>query len=346
MKRHLLSLLKIGIPLAILAYLLWDAKNDDAFGALRQQYTQFGFRWGLLGAAWACCGAAVLTTLLRWYLLIRALNISVRLGDCLRLGFLGYLFNLAPMGIVGGDLLKAVMLARRQRHRHAQAFATVAVDRVIGLYMLFVVASVAILLAGFHRHEMRNIRLICWGTLALTALATAVIAVPFVRGMGRRDLPEKLGRIRYLGPPLEHLVEAMQMYRRRFHVLAVAAAMSAAVHTLFTTGIYLITLGLYQEVHKLSLDWEFIVAPLSASTGVIPLVMGPFEVVLTFLYETVFEFTEGQGLVVALAYRLITVLIAAVGVCYYVGSRREVAEVIHQAQQEQQAGHQPQGQTA
>jgi len=42
----------------------------------------------------------------------------------------------------------------------------------------------------------------------------------------------------------------------------------------------------------------------------------------------------GQGLVVALAYRLITVLIAALGIPYYFRYRREMSEVIHEAEQE------------
>ena len=46
----------------------------------------------------------------------------------------------------------------------------------------------------------------------------------------------------------------------------------------------------------------------------------------------------GQGLVVALVYRLITLLIAALGVFYYLGNRREMAEVIHEAEHEEVAG--------
>ena len=38
----------------------------------------------------------------------------------------------------------------------------------------------------------------------------------------------------------------------------------------------------------------------------------------------------GQGLVVALCYRLISVLVAALGIDYYIGNRREVSEAIHE----------------
>ena len=54
MKKLLIILAKTGIPVAILAYLFWRAWHDDAVGALRAQYKEFGFEWELLAAAWAC----------------------------------------------------------------------------------------------------------------------------------------------------------------------------------------------------------------------------------------------------------------------------------------------------
>ena len=44
---------------------------------------------------------------------------------------------------------------------------------------------------------------------------------------------------------------------------------------------------------------------------------------------------KGQGLVVSLVYRLITLLIAGLGVFYYFGNRRELVEVIHEAEEEE-----------
>ncbi|MHC4178978.1 MAG: lysylphosphatidylglycerol synthase transmembrane domain-containing protein, partial [Planctomycetota bacterium] len=245
MKKFLITLLKIGIPVAILAYLFWQASHDDAFKKLQSQYREFGFDWGLLVAAWACCATAVLITLVRWHYLVRALEIPLSLNDALRIGLMGYLFKLAPMGIVGGDLLKAVMLAQRQRERRAQAFATVAADRVIGLYMLFVVASVAIVLTDFVNHHVREIRVISWGTLAMTVVATMAIVALFIPGASGGRITRSLSNMRYVGPSLQHLIEAMRMYRRKVHVLIVAAAMSVGVHSLFTMGIYLITIGFY-----------------------------------------------------------------------------------------------------
>ena len=70
----------------------------------------------------------------------------------------------------------------------------------------------------------------------------------------------------------------------------------------------------------------------------IPVPLVPFQLVLDFLYTHVPvagpPIIVGQGLVVALVYRLITLLIAALGAFDYLGNRREMAEVIHEAEKE------------
>lgn len=333
MRKLLITLLKIGVSAGILAYLVYDAQRNDAFGNLMKQPKN----WPVLGLALLACFSAVLLTLIRWYYLVRALDLPFSFKDSLRLGFLGYLFNLAPMGIVGGDLLKAVMLARIQPGRRPEAVATVAVDRVVGLYMLFVVASVAILLTGFMYSPHREIKIMCRAVLLLTGVSTGLVAVTLLPGMTHTWLAGHLSRIPYAGEAAWQLVDAVWMYRRKPVELAVSAVMSVGVHSLFTLGVFLIASGLYRFVPTLGM--HFVFSPLSAATGVLPIPVGPFEYVLDRLYlfapmPAGAAMTAGQGLVVALGYRIITVLIAAVGICYYLISRQEVSEVLHEVEEE------------
>lgn len=332
MKRLLVTLLKITLSVAIVAYLVWQAQQDNAFTNLRDQPK----RWGMLVVAWFFCAGAVLTTIVRWHYLIRAVDIPSRLANSLRIGFLGYMFNLAPLGIVGGDAIKAVMLAREFKGSQARSLASVVVDRLIGLYMLFVVASVAIVLTGFSQVDDPVIVQICWithGITALGAVGIATLMIPVVLDGGMVRAIERLPRI---GRPIGHLAEAMRMYRRKPGVLAVAAVMSIAVHSLFATGVYFIARGLPGNLH--SLGAHFVMSPLAAATGTLPLPFGPFEWVLDSLYLRVpiagTPIPQGQGLVVALGYRIITVLIAAIGAAYYIGARQEIAQSIHQVGEE------------
>ena len=331
MKKILITLLKVGISAAILGYLVWDAHRNDAFANLLEQPKH----WGLLTLALASCSTAVLLTLIRWCYLVRALGVPLRMRDALRIGFLGYLFNLAPMGIVGGDLLKGVMLARHQKGKYAEALASVFVDRITGLYLLFVVASAAIVLTGFW--NVGAVRWVCHATLLVTAIDTVAVVVVLLPDRTEGRSTRWIGRLPYVGPPLLQFVDAVQMYRRRLPVLAAAAGISIAVHSLFTLGVFLIASGLYDRVPALGM--HFVLSPLSAAAGVLPLPMGPFEFVLDRLYPYApivggGALTAGQGFVIALGYRIITVLIAAVGICYYLSSRAELAEALHDAERE------------
>jgi uncharacterized protein (TIRG00374 family) len=340
LKKVLITVLKISVSVAIIAYLVHDAQKNEAFSNLAKQPKN----WFILTLALVACTSAVLLTLTRWYYLVRALDLPFTFKEAMRLGFLGYLFNLAPMGIVGGDLLKAVMLARQQKKREAEAVASVAVDRLIGLYMLFVVAAVAILATGYWDSPYANIRIMCKAVLSLTVVATGVIALLLLPGVTHTWLSRYIVSIPYVGRPIWQVMDALWMYRQKPIVLVISALMSVGVHSIFCLGIFLIASGLFQPVP--SLKMHFVISPLSAATGVLPLPVGPLEYVLDRLYLYAqmpggATMTAGQGLVVALGYRLITVLIAAVGICYYLASRQEVSAVLHEVEEDHREQEEP-----
>ncbi|HLA83568.1 MAG TPA: lysylphosphatidylglycerol synthase transmembrane domain-containing protein [Thermoguttaceae bacterium] len=334
MRRFSILLLKIAVSLAIIGFLVWQARHDNTFANLRDQPKQ----WGMLVAAWFFCAAAVLTTIVRWHFLVRAVEIPARLTESLRIGFLGYMFNLAPTGIVAGDAVKAIMLARAHENSRARSIASVVVDRLIGLYVLFIVATAAIWLTGFWRIEDPMITQIRSATYWVTAIGAAGIVALMIPAVTDGKLVRAMEQWPRVGRVIASLVDAMRMYRRRPGVLLAAAVMSVAVHSLFAAGIYCIARGLpASNMH--SLGNHFVMSPLSSSTGVLPLPFGPFELVLDLLYAHVpidgIPLPKGQGLVVALCYRIITVLIAAIGAFYFIGSRQEVARSIREAGDEE-----------
>jgi hypothetical protein len=228
-----------------------------------------------------------------------------------------------------------VMLAHEQPRHRAKAAASVVVDRVVGLYLLFVVAAAAIFLTGFWNIPAPEMHYIARIALVLTAVGTLGIALMFLPGEAMERLTQMLGRLPRVGLALESLCDAVRMYRRMPRVLAVSSAMSVGVHCLFAASIYLIARGLLAD--QISLGSHYVIVPLSNATGVLPLLMGPFEFVLEFLYTHLplaagVAVPLGQGLVVALCYRLITVMIAAMGAYYYLGNRAEVTQAMHESQ--------------
>ena len=103
--------------------------------------------------------------------------------DAFRLGFLGYLMNFVSLGSVGGDLFKAVFIAHEQPGKRAEAVATVFIDRVVGLYGLFVVATIAILCTGQLQTAVEQVRIISIGTLAGTVVGAVGILALLVPGV-------------------------------------------------------------------------------------------------------------------------------------------------------------------
>jgi len=329
LKKLLIIGLKVGVSLALVGYLVYSVQGNGVFGDLCSQPK----RWDLLALALAACAGAVTISIVRWGYLVRALGIPFTLKESLRLGFLGYLFNLAPMGIVGGDLLKAVMLAMRHPGSKAKAVSSVIVDRIMGLYILFVVGSLAILATRFYDSPVPQIRQLSLAALGITLLGTLIIAWMLTPGATDNRLVRAAEGLPKVGPHLQHAVESLRMYRRQPRVLLIATAMSFCVHLLSSVGVFCIACGL-PGAH-LSLSQHMVVVPVSFSACVIPLPLGPTELVLEMLYRAIpladgTALQPGQGLIVAMAYRAICVIIAVVGIVYYLSGRREVSAVLHQ----------------
>jgi uncharacterized membrane protein YbhN (UPF0104 family) len=328
-KRLLTFILKLGVSGGLIGYLVWDAIRNDAFALLIREDKD----WGLLVAAMGFFLASATFCFLRWGYLVRALGIRFSHGEALRLGMIGYLVNLAPMGVVGGDLVKMYLLARLRRSTPAEAVASVLVDRAIGLYMLFAVASLAILWTGFWKGVSADIVWLCymvWGIASGGLIAALLILVP-------RSWPFWIGEtvacIPWVGGPAVRLGQAIRRYRAAWQVLLMCVTITLLMDIAYATAVYLAAKALFAQVP--SWKMHLVIAPLSNSASAIPLPMGPFEFVLDRLYlvvptETGTAMQPGQGLVVALAVRLFSVFLAVAGAVYFLGVQPQLLATARQ----------------
>ncbi len=333
MKRLVLNSLKVALSVGILIYLGIQARGS--LPDLKGQPPD----WGLLALSAVLCLAMVVVTFVRWYLLVRALELPFRLRDAFRLGFLGYMFNFVSLGSVGGDLFRAIFIAREQPGRRAEAVATVVIDRIIGLYALFIVASVAVLAAGLLEHPHDAVRLLGHLTLIGTAVSTLGTFVVLTPGFTNGRLSRWLGDLPRVGRVVRRLLGAVRMYREKLPVLIVTFVMSLAVHGFSTIAIYLAASGLPGKAPDLVS--HFVIVPLAMLAAAIPISvsgLGVFEGVLDVLYV---QFGQGAvvwgtGAVVGLAYRAMTIGIAIIGFSYYLANRAIVRQVMKQVEQSEE----------
>jgi uncharacterized protein (TIRG00374 family) len=338
LKKFLPLALKYGISFAILGYLFYKTAQNDTFHTLWEQPKN----WWLLAAAFLLSFASVAITFYRWYLLVAALGVPFTIKDAFRLGFLGYLLNFFTLGVIGGDVLKTVAVAKQQPSRSTEIFASVALDRLIGLYALFATAAVAYLAidiksetAGDGATFAAAIK-ICQISLVVTIVGAVGSALALLPGFTTLKLWDSLGRVPKVGGLISRLVDAARIYRRKVHVLLAASGLSFIVHSMNAVAVYLISRGLPLSEGELSLGLHFIVVPIAMVANCVPLPggLGAMEFSLDFLYRAFSpsNVATGHGFVVALAFRVITMVIAMVGVFYYLSARREVSELIHEAE--------------
>lgn len=329
MKKTLLNLLKLTVSVTILAVLVHRVLTDDpeTFDNLWDKPKH----WGYLAVAWCAIFTSVVVTIVRWYWLVRALDMPFSIRDAFRLGFLGYLLNLVSLGSVGGDFFKAVFIAREQPGKRTEAVATIVVDRVLGMLALFIVASGAILLTDLSQfgQDIVEFGRITLGVTALLALGMFVLLLP---GWHDSRPMRRLRRLPKVGLLVGKLVDAVYVYRQRRRVLYLSIFISMIAHCGNVFAFYCIAQGLPEQAPGLVA--HFIIIPLALVSGAIPLPgggLGAFEFVTEELYRLLGA--AGLGLLVALTYRAITVTIAAIGAVVYLLSRREMSGMIEQAEQ-------------
>ena len=330
-KKTVFALLKIILAVGILGYLVAELQNQAGFSRLVHQPKH----WGMLIMAACLVTVAFFLGFFRWYLLVRALGIPFHKRDALRLGSLGYMLNFISPGSIGGDLFKAVFLAREQPGQRASAVASIVIDRVVGLYAMLLVASLGLIVSGSNFEENQSFQTIA-SVIQIAALAGTM-------GIGLLMLPESVdqqisqmaGRLPLVGKTLSRLTQSTLAYRHHRVPLFAAIATGVITHCLVITAFWAIERGL--PVHEATFAENLLLVPTSLFAGAVPATpsgLGTMEAAFELLYRTIGAAKGdaiGDGTMVALAYRVATVVMAMVGAVYYLTARGKVEEMIHEA---------------
>ncbi len=290
---------------------------------------------------------AVIVSIFRWHLLVRALKLPVKLSDSLRIGFIGFLFQFLTLGVVGGDAVKAIFIAKQNPKEKAAAITTVFIDRVIGLFALFLITGIAYLCFLKAPEDpgtsWNTVVLACQISMVMVALGTLFFAaIYFSPKLLFSNLMMKIFRLPKIGDPIRKVCTSVTLYRKRFDVILTALVMSLGVHGLLTMSVFFVASGLSQTYP--TLVSHFVIVPIAMVANALPLPggLGGLELALDFLYVTFSKTTGGTssidsgfGLIVGFGYRLLTLIIAAIGVVYYLLYRREVRQLVSEAQAEE-----------
>ncbi len=273
---------------------------------------------------------STLLTFVRWYILVRAVELPFRLIDAFRLGFIGLFFNTFMPGSVGGDVIKAAVLAREQ-DRRTIAVATVIMDRAIALWAL--IWFVALLGAGFWMSGMlvgqgaepcRKIVVIAWVTVGLSALVwTALGMLPDWRA---RRFAGRLERLPKVGVAVAELWRAVWMYRCRPRAVGGVLLLSWVGHVGFVFLFYWSARTLWQpDSGELipTLAQHFLIVPIGLVIQAAPFFPGGAgigELGFGLLYQWL-GCSEASGVLGSLVQRVINWTLGLLGGLTYLRMR-------------------------
>lgn len=331
-KQLAITLLKIVVPVAIIGYLLLFKIDADQWRSLSETPKNYP----LLVTALAVAIGAISLSFARWCLLVRCQGIQLSMLEAHRLGAICFLLNFVSAGSVGGDLFKAVFLAKRRPGKRVEAVASVFVDRGVGLYGLILLATAAFL---FHHHDADDETMAQLKTLtAILALSGTVVLAGLVFGGKVVDrLVHWGGTIPVVGSLVLKVGPPLRMFHH--HPLAFGASilMSLCVHGLLTLSMYLIARGLYPDIPTLA--EHLVIVPLSMLASAAPLTpagIGVLELAMEWLYEVIPSSpTAASGTLIALVFELVKVAVAIIGTIFFWTAGEEVRESLEAAGHEE-----------
>lgn len=224
MRRIVITCLKLALVGGLLFWLVQSGKLDfKQLGALIKDPEILFANIALWAFGYLLLGA------LRWFWLLRGMGLKVTYARTLYLQLIGFFFNTAMPGAVGGDIVKAVYVIREQKSAKTPAMMTVLLDRVVGLAGLFILAAVAVAFnyEFLHTGGLAPLAVFIVAGGVLLAIGFGLMLFPFPSGK------DPFARILNVSLPgfasLRKIYEAVRSYRSCPGVLLSAIALSCLI---------------------------------------------------------------------------------------------------------------------
>ncbi len=295
--------LRLAVSAGLLAFVLWKANLGSVLGELR------GASPPLLMAALLSVLAAYLVASARWWLLLRAHVPEAGFWEVLSATFAGlFLGNVLPSG-AGVDLVRGGYLVARGRPG-APSFASIFVDRLVGLLVLAAVAALGL----WGKPGLRWVGAAAFFGIALSG------SLLFSRRFGSW-FERTFGKIKFwnLGARLSRFLEGVRHYRGRPSLLLAAAGLSVLLQVFLATAGLLGSLALGQRLPPYV---HYLFVPAVNLLAMIPITLagiGVREGGFVFFYSAYLE--PGQAVALSLTYYLVSVAPTLLGALPLLGTK-------------------------
>lgn len=263
----------------------------------------------------------------RWTVLLRAQDVEVNDQKTLPLSLIGLFFNYAVPGGVGGDVVKGYYLLQDFPQQKMAAASTVLLDRIMGMYGMAVMSTVALLLDLEHVAQVPELRMLGLSVLALAFAMTFFLALAFSGRMGKLFRIERL----FAKVPGGAFLERVYLAFRQFRSNARAVIESFLLSLVSQVGMIMFMWFVISvtEPNDLSFLSYFIIVPLGLISTVLPIApagIGVGQMAFYILFKIYGSSDPQAGVSAITVYQLILLCWGLPGIYFYLTRRKAATE--------------------
>ena len=297
MSKKISLLLRAAVSTALMALLMYIMRDSipKMLGALKRLPVSIFFLGLLLFLA-----SSVIVSF-RLKILLAAQKIFVRMSHLIRLTFVGYFFSSFLPTSVGGDVVKAFYISKASG-KTMQSYASVFVDRLLGMFTLFLIATAALFYAAnVSQYHLRRIALLALAGLILFLVvlfnrrASKILSFLFTPA-----IPPKLR------DKFKNAYNAIHEYKKYKLEIVKCFFVSIAAQVTAFSVVYVLGLGLKSHIPLKSLLFAM---PVASIASMLPSLygMGPREMAITMLLGPI----TGKEKALAIAFLWLGILLIA-----------------------------------
>ena len=268
------NMIKFIIKTSLAGALIWWLINTGKLNFAALEPLWGNPRIAFLNILFWLSGAVILCSA-RWRSLVHGIGFTLSFFHTVRLNLIGLFFNAVMPGVVGGDVVKAIYVCKKQPGQaRVPVLLTILLDRVVGLLALFFISFCAVLLNWklvFGIPVMRPFVLLTLSVIAGVSLLGLMVVVPShvrERFFLIRWIFMVINKIRFL----RKVYEALRCYKDK-PAYVLRAFCFGVLHQLLFVGLYL---TISNTLISQSAHWGLLltILPLGIVSTALPLTPG------------------------------------------------------------------------
>jgi len=280
----------------------------------------------------------VLLSFLRWKIILWALNMPLSYFVALKLGMVGQFFSTVIPGAVGGDLVKAVYIAKRFPRQKTKAVSTIFVDRIVGLAGLLFLGSVGYVLGYSHLSSLQTQGLIfvkSFGMMLVIGAASVLLGLIFFPQIAKflPKNPPRFIRYSFVQNFWTQFYNMLQEFKERVPYLYFVVIFSSAMHCLMVTGYWIIAVSIHGPAPWGDLDiLGFILATVLGSCAlaipITPLGLGVGQIAYGAIFLAVGAPSTDFGMSLITNMQIVQIILGLCGVFFFLSYKHQMSDAI------------------